>query len=322
MLDALRYHWYRFKYHHGKSLPLRVPVDVSLELASDCNMKCGYCYHADQARLPFTKGVMSLDTAAKILSQAADLGVNSLKMNWKGESTINPDFRLITKMAKELAHGSTFIERITNSNFKFRSTRDDIFDGLMNQTKVKVSFDSFDKAVFESQRNGGDHTLTRRNIDIFHQMLWDAHRSGRKHPELVIQAVRTQANKSEPLADLITARWPKAKISIRDMVAGRVQKDVSALETRVRGEDRQSCEQAHVRLLFNWRGDAFPCCPDIGENLKYGNIHQTSMRGLFNSAFAKALRSQLKDGSAFAFDPCRTCSSFESYKGFVPKYGS
>jgi radical SAM protein with 4Fe4S-binding SPASM domain len=320
MIDRLRYHWYRFKYHHGKTLPLRTPVDVSLELASDCNMRCSYCYHADQERLPFTKGAMTFETARTIIRQAAALGVNSLKMNWKGESTINPNFLRITGLAKSYAHGSTFIERITNSNFKFRTDREDIFLGLLNQTKVKVSFDSFNKGVFETQRTGGDHAMTARNIDKFHSMLT---KCGANAPELVIQAVRTQANLDEPLAELIKDRWPLAKISIRDMVAGRVDRDVSAMEVRRRDtSERQSCEQAHVRLLFNWKGDCFGCCPNITEEISYGNIHNMTMRDLFNSRVAKQLRADLKSGKAFESSPCKGCSSFETFKGFKPAWGS
>ena len=62
----LKYHWYRFKYHYGRVLPLVSPVDVSLELASACNMKCSYCYHADKTNLPFTQGIMDVNLALKI----------------------------------------------------------------------------------------------------------------------------------------------------------------------------------------------------------------------------------------------------------------
>ena len=319
MIDRIRYAAYRLKYHHGKRLPLRAPVDVSLELSSDCNMKCSYCFHADQERLPFTKGVMSWETARRIIDQSADLGVNSLKMNWKGESTINPNFPKITAYAKSLSRGSTFIDRLTNSNFKFRTDKDDIFAGMMNQTKVKVSFDSFRKEVFETQRTGGDHSMTARNIDKFHAMIERSHGG----PELVIQAVRTQANKDEDIAGLAARRWPLAKISIRDMVAGRLEKDVSAMEVRHRdAENRQPCQQAFVRLLFNWKGEAFPCCPDIGEQIKFGDIHTHTLRELFNSEVARQLRKDLKSGDAFAEDPCKNCSSFESFKGFKPNWAS
>lgn len=321
MLEKTRHWFYRFKYHNGQRLPLKVPVDVSLELASECNMKCTYCYHAEdnKAHLPFTKGLMSKETAFEIIRQAADLGVNSLKMNYRGESTINPHFFEITTYAKDLAHGSTFIDRLTNSNFKFRTEREDIFEGLSNQTKVKVSYDSFRKDVFERQRAGGDHDITTRNIEKFYN-----------HPlrrlsgtQLVIQAVRTQANKDEDIAGEAKRRWPDAMISIRDMVGGRLEKDVSDMEVRHRdASERQTCEQAHVRLMFDYRGTAGACCPDIGSKIRLGNIHEMSMYEIFNSQVAKQLRRDLKSGKAFESDPCKNCSSHESYKGWKPVWNS
>lgn len=321
MIDSIRFFWYRFKYHYGRHLPLSVPVDVSLELASECNMACSYCYHAkeNKDRLPFTKGIMTYDTAQRILWQAAVEGVNSVKMNWRGESTINPHFEDITALARRLAGGSTFIERLTNSNFKFRSDREDIFRGLANQTKVKVSYDSFTREVFEAQRTGGDHAVTTRNIDIFYN-----HPARRKSgTEIVIQAVRTTRNASEDIAALAKKRWPEATISIRDMVTGRLEKDVSDMAVRQRDpSQRQSCEQAHVRLLFNWKGEAHPCCPAIGEEIKFGSIHENSLLEIFNCATAKQLRKDLVSGLAFESDPCRGCSSFESFKGFKPVWNS
>lgn len=308
---------YRFKYRHGKHIPLSSPVDVSLELSSTCNMACEYCYHADPEHLPFTKGIMSYAVAETIIKQAADLGVNSLKMNWKGESTINPEFYRITSLAKSLARGSTFIERLTNSNFKFRTVRDDIFDGLCNQTKVKVSYDSFSKQVFETQRAGGDHDLTTRNIDKFYNY------PKRQNTELVIQAVRTKLNKDEDLEGSVKRRWPEATLSVRDMVAGRVDMDLSDFEHRRRdASQRQSCLQAHVRLIFNYKGEAYPCCPDIGEKLFLGDIRNNDLWDIFHSVNARRLRKSLKDKSAFSCGPCKGCSSFETFKGFKPTWNS
>lgn len=299
-------------------MSLSVPVDVSLELSSSCNQKCGYCYHADQNNLPFTKGVMKPEIGLTIINQAAELGVNSLKFNWKGESTINPAFAMLTGHAKSLARGSTFIERLTNSNFKFRTDKDDIFDGLCHQTKVKVSYDSFSKHVFETQRAGGDHDITTRNIDKFYNY------PNRKNTEIVIQAVRTKLNKDEDLEGQAKKRWPETTISIRDMVAGRVENsDVVDLENRVRdSSERQSCLQAQVRIIFNYAGKAFPCCPDIGEKLAIGDIRSDSLWEIFNSVAAKDLRKSLKNKTAFDKDPCKGCSSFETFKGFKPSWNS
>lgn len=315
--ERVNYAWYRLRYRYGQHLRLRAPVDVSLELASHCNQKCGYCYHADPDGLPFTKGMMAPEVAYRIIDQAAELGVASLKFNWKGESTLNPAFRDITGYARMLASGPVFVDRLTNSNFKFPTHRDDIFDGLCHQTKVKVSIDSFRKDVFETQRAGGVLELALANVDRFYRY----HK--RRHTELVIQAVRTTLNRDEDLESEIRKRWPTATVSIRDMVAGRVKRDLTALEHRSRDDSRrQSCLQAHVRVIFNWEGRGFPCCPDIGEQLCLGDIRNQSLRSIFNGATARQLRHDLKSGSAFDADPCRSCSSFETYVGFRPAWAS
>jgi len=309
---------YRLKYRYGQYLPLTSPVDVSLELASKCNMRCGYCYHGDAEHLPFERGMMKLRTAREIIRQAAELGVNSLKFNWKGESTLNPHFSKITAYAKRLASHRTFIDRLSNSNFKFPTIRDDIFDGLCNQTKVKVSLDSFRKEVFEKQRAGGVWHLTMANIEKFY------HYPNRTNTELVIQAVRTTLNADEDIAGEAKKRWPSATISIRDMVSGRLEKDVSALEHKIRNplESRKSCLQAHVRVIFNWRGKAFVCCPDISEKLCMGDIKKDSLYDIFNSDKVKALRKDLKSKRAFESEPCKGCSSFETYVGYKPNWAS
>lgn len=316
----LRYNLYRAKYRYGQWLPLKSPVDVSLELSSACNMRCSYCYHADQTKLPFVKGIMQKDVALKIIDESAELGVNSLKFNWKGEGTMNPHYGEIVRYAASLAQGSTFIDRLANSNFKIPpKKRDDIFEGMATLTKVKVSYDSFLKDVFENQRKGGDHDLTTENIDLFYN-----------HPariksetKLVIQAVRTNANKDEDILHETKKRWPDAAISIRDMVEGRVDADLTDFTTRERDvSERQSCLQAHVRIIFSHDGRALPCCPDIKEELVIGDARHQTVSEIFNSLEARRLRKDLKNKKAFNCGPCKGCSSFETYKGFKPVWDS
>lgn len=313
---GMRHALYRAKYRWGRSLPLSSPVDVSLELASRCNMRCDYCYHSDPKNLPFERGLMPSETAYKIIRQSAACGVNSLKFNYRGESTLHPDYAKITKFAYDLSGGSTFIDRLANSNFKFKTDRDDIFQGLSYLTKVKISYDSFIKEVFETQRAGGKHDVTTRNIDKFYNL------PGRT-TTMVIQAVRTKLNRDEDIEHSVKRRWPEAEVSIRDMVAGRVDKSLDDLEIKERDiSSRKPCQQAFVRLLFDIYGIATACCPDINGILRLGDIHEDFLTDIFNSYAAKELRRQLKNKSAFTSDPCKNCSSFESYKGFRPNWDS
>ena len=292
------------------------PIDVTLELASHCNMACQYCYHSDQPGLPFAKGFMALDTARTIIEQAANAGAFSMKFNWRGEPTTNPHFAEIVKYSAMFARGDVLMERFTNSNFKFRTDRLDIFDGLASMTKVKVSYDSFRKDVFEAQRTGGDHALTTANIDRFY--YWP----GRK-TEIVIQAVITKRNADEDILGQVKQRWPKATLSVRNMVEGRVNKDLSGDTVERRdASERQSCIQAHARLIFGWNGLASPCCPAIDESLVLGDIKTESVTEIWNGFKARRLRESLIDKSAFEKDPCKNCSSFETFAGFKPNWES
>jgi len=314
-MKKLNHSIYRIKYIYGRWLKLDKPVDVSLELSSLCNMSCVYCYHGDKANTPFKQKFMSWQTAKKIIHESAEIGVNSLKMNWRGESTLSPHFREVCGLAKSLAHSGTFIERLSNSNFKFPNERKDIFEGLSDQTKVKISYDSFKKDVFENQRAGGDHDLTTKNIDTFY------HWPGRQ-TEIVIQAVRTQANKDEDFESEIKKRWPSASLSVRDVVTGRSEKDYDDLLVKDKVVKRIPCRQAFVRLIFAYDGSCSPCCPNIGMDINLGNVNIQHVGSIYNGFAAWKLREDLKTGKAFEKNPCLNCSSHESYKGYKPNWSS
>ena len=274
------------------------------------------CYHAKPKEITFSRGLMPGETAEKIISEAARCNVHSLKFNWKGEPTLNTEIYSISHFAKSLAKGSRFIDRIINSNFKFNSDRDDIFEALKMMTKVKVSFDSFNANVFEEQRDRGSHGKILDNIDKFYHMK-------NRDNILVIQAVRTALNKDEDIKTMAERFWPKALVSIRDMVSGRVDSDLSHIETKKRSfDERTACIQAFSRLIFNIDGSAFPCCPDTKEEACLGNINELSMRVIWNGDKAKRLRENLTNGLAFNFEPCKSCSSFESFKGYKANFHS
>lgn len=315
-MKSFNYYKYRFKYIYSKYLNLKEPVDLMLELSSYCNMRCSYCYHGDKSNLPFKQNFMQLDLAKKILSDAASTGVSSLKFNFRGESTLHPNFEEITAYAKSLANKSVFIDRITNTNIKFSSDREDIFRGLCNQTKVKISFDSFDKYVFETQRDGGNHIIALYNIDKLYNY------PGRDNV-IVIQAVRTNLNKNEDLAGEIKKRWPFAEISIRDMVSGRINNDLTDLENKKRDfKNRQACTQAFSRLVVRYNGTIGACCPDIREEIYLGDLNKNSILDIWNGENAKLLKEKLKNKMAFNYEPCKSCSSFESFKGYKPNFNS
>lgn len=261
---------------------------------------------------------MSFGMAQLVLDDAQEIGANSLKFNYRGESTMNPDFRSIAEYAKKLSCGSVFMDRVLNSNFKFHHDREDIFDGLCDMTKVKVSYDSLNKSVFEKQRSGGDWEKTTKNIDLFYN-----HKK-RKNTELVIQAVRTQLNEHEDLESEIKKKWPSVTVSIRNVVDGRKRNKIDDMLVKRRDfSSRQACLQAFVRLIVHHDGEVVPCCPSIDSSLSIGNVNNESLYNIFNSDKAKTLRKDLKDLSAFGkYKSCINCPSHESFRGYKHPWSS
>lgn len=314
-MHSIRHAAYRYKYINAPKLNLKVPVDLSLELSSHCTLNCHYCYHAKPETLPFTKGLMDFNLAKSIIEQGAEIGVHSIKYNGRGESTMHPRFKDITWLGKRYATKSTYIERITNSNFFFRRNHDDIFEGLCNQTKVKVSFDSFIPEVFEKQRAGAKFENVLDNVNRFYNYPL------RDETQLVIQAVRTSLNKDEDIEGEVKKRWPSAEVSVRNVVADRVDSDLSVSFKRDYTE-RQPCIQASARLIIHHDGKIAPCCPAFKGDLIIGDANKDSIHTIFNSMIAKQLRLDLKSGEAFKKEPCKNCSSYETFKGYKPSWTS
>lgn len=301
---------YRLKYRYAPYLHLKRPVDIALELSSRCNIKCQYCYHEDKP--PFDCDDMNINTAYSIIDSASLIGVNSLKFNWRGESTLNPEFGKILNYAK---NKNTFVELLLNTNFMFNKSRDDIFKGLCALDKVKISLDSLSQSVLDKQRKGAKVKIILDNLDKFYD--WP-----KRKTKIIIQSIRTNLNKSERIDIKLKKKYPALKFSIRDMVTGRNDKQLEDLEHKKKQGKRKPCLQAFSRIIFNYKGEAFPCCPDITNILNIGNIQNQSVYEIFNSNEAISIRNTLKNKCIFDKMPCNACTSYESYVGYKHPFSS
>jgi radical SAM protein with 4Fe4S-binding SPASM domain len=171
----------------------------------------------------------------------------------------------------------------------------------------------------EHQTLGCSHERVLKNVNDFYN-----HPSRIKsETQLVIQAVRTSLNKDEDIEGEAKKRWPTAEVSVRNMVADRVNSDLSALTHTTRDyTERQECLQASARLIIHSDGKIAPCCPAFKGDLIIGDANKDSIHTIFNSLIAKQLRLELKNGEAFKKEPCKNCSSYETFKGFKPSWSS
>jgi hypothetical protein len=191
-----------------------VPLNVDIELASLCNLACPFCFWGEadfntQMLAPAADGkakkrLMPTELALRIIDEAAEIGVPALKFNWRGESTIHPDYSSILKYARALYRNGSrgdggisklsrpaFHELLVNTN---ANCKDHAIEGLMAATKVMVSLDSTVPETYKVMRVNG-------SLDRATEVIRELIRRG--HPNLWVRRVITTANQAEPFAQRV-----------------------------------------------------------------------------------------------------------------------
>ena len=85
------------------------PLCFDIEVASVCDLACPFCYRQYVAT---PDKIMNKELAFKLIDQAAELNVPSMKFNWRGEPLLNPALDSIIEYAKKKG----VLETIINTN--------------------------------------------------------------------------------------------------------------------------------------------------------------------------------------------------------------
>ena len=73
------------------------PLCIDIEVASVCDLACPHCY---RQYISTPDKIMDPDLAFKLIDQASELNVPSMKFNWRGEPLLNPKLPEIIDYAK------------------------------------------------------------------------------------------------------------------------------------------------------------------------------------------------------------------------------
>ena len=287
-----------------------IPLNVDIELASVCNLKCPFCFwgsdkfNADMQKLSFDnkpkKRFMETELAINIINEAAELKVPALKFNWRGESTLHPDFSYILQDARRQrdTDNSFFHEIILNTNGNFP---DSAIEGIMATTKVIFSIDSFLRETYQRMRRGGSLDLA---IDNVKKII------SRGHENIVVRRVMTEDNASEEFALEATAIFGK-NVSVSEHYCFN-RNEVESLDM-----ERTYCGYPSQRLVIASDGTVYPCCVDFENQMMIGYYGAVELYGDIKSIWQnpnlKNLRRELKK-DIFNSEICADCKSFMAYK--------
>lgn len=313
---------YRDAWKNAYTVDPSIPLNVDIELASVCNLTCPFCFISDSKfeemiRLPSMDGksrrrLMPKELAFKIIDEAAALGVPALKFNWRGESTIHPDYSEIVRYAAEQmrrcsCHGfghhpeplPRFLDLLVNTN---ANCPDKSLDGLMAATKVMVSLDSLVPETYAKMRVGGK---LERAKEVIKELI------RRKHPNLWVRRVITKENKEENFYAMVRDTFGDYPRVSEHFCFDRNEGDKHSTDC-VHDLKRTYCGYPSQRIVVASSGLCYPCCIDLHEEMPVGDVNRQSLGDIWNGEPMLQLRGRLRSG-IFESKACAGCQSWMAY---------
>lgn len=278
------------------------PLHIDIELSDACNLRCSFCAHG----LGTVKNVGFMDEklATRLIDECVEIGVYSIKFNWRGEVAINPFLPKAVKYAKE--KGILEVQINTNGLPKEKETLIECAKNGID--RIIFSIDGFSKESYEFVRVGGDYEKLMENV---HNLLNWKKENNKEKPFIRVQMVRTNTNAHE-VDDFIKYWQPKVDdVRISD-VMNRGQGDNFSVGDQIT-VGRRRCPQPFQRMIIAKDGRVSPCCGDWNQDYVVGDVNKSSIMEIWNSEKMKYMREVQNKVELDKIDICKNCYVKESY---------
>ncbi len=271
--------------------PGEFPIHLDIEVSSRCNLKCPFCattYGSDK----FSNGLMSWDTAKRILDEAGTEGAYSCKFNIRGEPLLNRETPRFVRYAKEKGLVDVFFN--TNATLLTESVGRELIEAGLD--RLTVSFEGFDKSIYEKSRVGATFEKTVANIVGFRNLR---DRLGRKTPKIRLQAVLIPELTGR--LDEFVAFW---KDKVDQVSYNELLPNVPNSFEPVRSA--WICPFPYQRLAVFWDGSVTTCYNDFFGYSVMGSVHETTLKKCWIVELER-LRQLFLKGRAYEQKACWEC---------------
>jgi radical SAM protein with 4Fe4S-binding SPASM domain len=271
------------------------PVQIDLELNSDCNMACPFCRHGYE-EVP--KVYADINRYKKLINEAVQFGVKSLKLNYINEPLLNRDLEEIIAYAK--ASGILNVYLTTNGSLLIKSRRQKMLDSGI--TKIFISIDAATSETYSKQRlNGRFNSIVKNVIEL----IKDRNERGQQFPLIRVSFLENKLNYHEK------ADFKNFWEGVADLIAFQKMNEVPNTESGlILNPDHlpeDGCQFPFKQLVVDAEGDILPCCSMHGKSMPLGNIQNMTLKQAWNSPQMKELQDAHQTDRWKQIDICREC---------------
>lgn len=278
---SVRYAAYRSEWDRRESDldPSDHPVHVDLETVAVCDLRCGsseddpqgFCQIWTHEHIrtqgfdehTYQRGYMDPVLYGRLLQQCADIGVSSIKLNYRGEPSLHPR---VVSFVREAA-GLEFPDIMMNTNGNGLARKQpDLFYKVVEAgiTDLMFSVDACDPETYARQRVGGSWEVLLNSV----RQAVRARDDGKGAHDLKIRAsvVRTHLNAEAVDSGRMEEFW-KGKLGVDWMSISEcyfpagTEHHWKAAHWRQLAASEFQCPDPFRRMVVTWDGrHTMPCC--------------------------------------------------------------
>lgn len=278
----------------------KAPLHLDIEPTNACNLKCPMCprtvlINDNTKEGNFEVGTMDMSLFKRIIDEAADIGVYSIKLNWLGEPLIHPNIVDMVYYAK--SKGIIDVMLNTNGVLLTEQLSKDLIEAGLD--KIFFSFDSPYKNEYENIRIGANYEQVLNNI-------------------LTLKKCRENLNKLNPLTrvsmvinDIKTNKYNDYINLFRDLVDiiayVEYRNPIGTPNNKKANKVDFACSQLWQRMFIAWNGDVIPCCVDSEKELLIANLKNDCIIDIWHGENYKNLRQLHRNGEWWKINRCKNC---------------
>ncbi len=297
----------------GNSRHWGLPISLSIEPTTACNLRCPEC---PSGLRNFTRptGKLDLDLLGKILSDVRN-HCTYINFYFQGEPYLHPHFFDMVKMADA---AGIYTATSTNAHFlddaRAKKTVESGLDRLI------ISIDGTEQATYESYRIGGS---LEKVIEGTKNVLKWKQQLGSKTPHVIFQFLVVKPNEHQvdevhKIGKELGVDEVKLKTAqVYDFEHGNElipsidkyarYKEVGGGKWAIKNPLDDHCWRMWSGAVITWDGKVIPCCFDKDAHHSMGELQKASFTEIWKSASYRAFRASILT-SRSEVEMCKNCS--------------
>lgn len=306
---VMGFYWSRWG---GKPRILGLPLSISLEPTTSCNLRCPECPSGLRS---FTRptGMMDAGLAFNLIDQLHK-DLIYLIFYFQGEPFLNPDLH---KMIRYASGKKIYTAISTNGHYLSEEVAKNVVQSGLD--RLIVSLDGITQDVYQDYRIGGQLSKVLEGVKNIKKAKEEA---GSKKPYIVFQFLVTAKNEHQIKSAQALAKSEGVSIAfktaqINDYKNGSPLIPVNSRYSRyakakngtytIKNELENHCWRLWNSAVITWDGAVVPCCFDKDAHYKMGDVKKIPFRKIWESDAYNYFRSSVLTGRK-EIDICTNCS--------------